>query len=150
MIVDDLFEVFYGTDLELNSLKKTDSGINFVSRTEKNNGVSAIVEPLKNVKPLDAGLITVAGGGNSILSSFVQVKPFYSGRDLFYLKAREPMTLREKVFYCICIKRNQYRYSYGRQANKTLKSMKLPTKIPVWVYSKDLVQNIRERIKSDL
>ena len=53
MIVDDLFEVFYGTDLELNNLKKSNTGINFVSRTEKNNGVSAIVESIKNTKPLE-------------------------------------------------------------------------------------------------
>lgn len=150
MIVDDLFEVFYGTDLELNRLKKTEIGINFVSRTEENNGVSAIIEPLKDVKPLDAGLITVAGGGNSVLSSFVQIKPFYSGRDLFCLKARKPMTLREKLFYCICIRVNQYKYSYGRQANRTLKSIKLPDRIPSWVYSKELLQSIRERMKSDL
>lgn len=132
MIVDDLFEVFYGTDLELNLLKKTKVGINFVSRTRRNNGVSAIVEPLKNVKPLDAGLITVAGGSSSVLSSFVQNKPFYSGRDILCLKPKKSMTLAEKLFYCICIKTNQYRYSFGRQANKTLKFIKLP-EIPNWV-----------------
>ena len=60
MIVDDLFEVIGGTNLELNHLKKTKVGINFVSRTEKNNGVSAIVAPLKDVKPLDAGSITIS------------------------------------------------------------------------------------------
>jgi len=146
MIVNDLFEVFYGTNLELNNLKKSNIGINFVSRTEKNNGVSAIVEPIKDLEPLDAGLITVAGGGNSVLSSFVQVKPFYSGRDLFYLKARKQMTLREKLFYCMCIRSNQFKYSYGRQANKTLKSIKLPDEIPSWLYSKELVQTIRKRI----
>ncbi|MHB8545744.1 MAG: restriction endonuclease subunit S [Nitrosotalea sp.] len=149
MIVDGLFEVFYGTDLELNQLKKTENGVNFVSRTEKNNGVSAIVEPLKDVTPLDAGLITVALGG-SVLSTFIQIKPFYSGRDLICLKPRKPMTLREKLFYCMCIRANQYRYSYGRQANRTLKFLKIPDKVPSWVYSKELLQTIREKMKSDL
>jgi hypothetical protein len=150
IIVDDLFEVFYGTDLELNRLKKVEIGINFVSRTEKNNGVSAIVEQLPDVKPLEVGLITVAGGGNSVLSSFIQDKPFYSGRDLFCLRARKSMSLREKLFYCLCIKANQYRYSYGRQANRTLKSLILPDNIPEWVYSSELIQTIRERVKRDL
>jgi len=132
MIVDDLFEVFYGTDLELNTLKKTKVGINFVSRTEQNNGVSAIVEPLKNMAPFDAGLITVAAGG-SVLSSFVQNKPFYSGRDILCLKPRKQMSLSEKLFYCMCIKSNHYKYSFGRQANRTLKFLKLPENIPEWV-----------------
>ena len=85
MKVSKLFHVYYGTNLELNHLKKTEGGINFVSRTSKNNGVSASVESISDVKPLDSGLITVAGGG-SVMSSFVQNKPFYSGRDIFYLK----------------------------------------------------------------
>jgi hypothetical protein len=150
MIVDDLFEVFYGTNLELNKLEKSNSGINFVSRTEENNGVSAIVKPIDNLPPLDAGLITVAGGGNSVLSSFVQIKPFYSGRDLFYLKSRKLMSLREKLFYCMCIRKNQFKYSYGRQANRTLKTITLPSPIPSWVFSKELVQPIKEKIKTAL
>lgn len=132
MFVEDLFEVCYGTNLELNKLEKTTSGINFVSRTNKNNGVCAIVKPLKNVKPLDAGFITVAAGGN-VLSTFVQNKPFYSGRDIFYLKPKKMLTLEEKLFYCMCINANKYKYSYGRQANKTLKKIKLPNRIPNWV-----------------
>ena len=146
MIVDDLFEVFYGTSLELNRLKISKIGINFVARTAKNNGVTATVKYLKDVKPLDAGLITVAGTGNSVLSSFVQNKPFYTGYHVFCLKPRKPMTLSEKLFYCMCIKSNQFKYSYGRQANKTLKSIKLPDIIPPWVYSKELIQTIREKI----
>ena len=121
-----------GTNLELNHLKKSDDGINFVSRTSKNNGVSAIVEPIDKVEPLDAGLITVAGGG-SVMSSFVQNKPFYSGRDIFYLKAIEKMTLQEKLFYCICLRTNKYKFSFGRQANQTLPSLELPDIIPDWV-----------------
>ena len=35
----------------------------------------------------------------------------------------------------MCIKSNAYRYSYGRQANKTLKNIELPDTIPDWVYT---------------
>ena len=41
--VSDLFEVKYGSNLELNKLERDPAGINFVSRTERNNGVSAKV-----------------------------------------------------------------------------------------------------------
>src|SRR3989338_5298824 len=133
MIVNDLFEVIYGTNLELNKLKKNRKGINFVSRTAKNNGVSARVELLKDVKPIEMGMITVAGGG-AVMEAFVQEKPFYSGRDLFYLKPRKEMILSEKLFYCMCLKKNKFKFSYGRQANRSLRSLELPNKIPDWVY----------------
>lgn len=157
MIVNDLFEVIYGTNLELNALKKSKNGINFVSRTAKNNGVSARIEPLKDIHPIEAGVITVAGGG-AVMEAFVQETPFYSGRDLFYLKPRKEMSLSEKIFYCMCLRRNRFKYSYGRQANRTLKYLKLPNKIPEWVnkiklkdYSKinksfsDNKQNLKSR-----
>ena len=131
MKVSKLFDVFYGTDMELNHLEQVKNGINFVSRTSKNNGVSAIVKKV-DVEPLEDGLITVAGSG-SVLSSFVQIKPFYSGRDLFCLRSRKKMDLQTKLFYCLCLKTNDYRYSYGRQANKTLRDIDLPDKLPKWV-----------------
>ena len=132
MKVSELFIVSYGTNLELNHLKKIKDGINFVSRTSKNNGVSGVVEQVPNVKPLVAGLITVAAGG-SVMSSFVQTKLFYSGRDVFYLKPINKMTLQEKLFYCMCLRANNYKFSYGRQANQTIKDLELPDKIPEWV-----------------
>lgn len=135
--VDSLFEVIYGTNMELVALKKDTSGesINFVSRTSKNNGVSSKVKQIEGVKPIDGPVLSVAGGG-SVLETFLQIDPFYSGRDLFYLKPRVKMTEEELLFYCLCIKANMFRYSYGRQANKTLKNLAIPdmASIPSYVY----------------
>jgi len=133
--VSKLFAVQYGVNLELNALKKDPAGINFVSRTGKNNGVSAKVERLPNVEPIDAGMLTVAGGG-SVLETFLQPEPFYSGRDLYYLKPLVHMTDAQKLYYCACIRANKYRYNYGRQANRTLRDILLPSveEIPDWIY----------------
>lgn len=132
--VADLFEVKYGVNLELNKMEIDPEGINFVSRSGKNNGVSAKVKQLSDVEPLDAGLLTVAGGG-SVLETFVQPEPFYSGRDLYYLRALVSMTLEQKLYYCMCIRANKYRYNYGRQANRTLRDIMIPDikEIPDWV-----------------
>ena len=132
MKVSELFESMYGTSLELNHLIQNDVGINFVSRTSKNNGVSAIIESIDNVKSFDAGLITVALGG-SVMSSFVQNKPFYTGYHIMVLTPKKKMTLNEKLFYCMCLRANKYKFSFGRQANQTLKDLELPNKIPNWV-----------------
>lgn len=132
--VCDIFDVVYGVNLELNKMELDPNGINFVSRTAKNNGVSAKVKQLDKVYPIPAGMITVAGGG-SVMESFLQPEPFYSGRDLYYLKPKVDLSDQEKIYYCVCLRANKYKYSYGRQANKTLKDIKIPaiSSIPNWL-----------------
>lgn len=136
MKVNDLFIVKYGVNLELMTLetvstKDTDS-VNFVARTAENNGVVARVRLIDGIEPQPAGILSCAGGG-SVLSTFVQLEPFYSGRDLYVLIPKNEMTLQEKLYWCMCIKANAYKYTYGRQANKTLKDIELPNTIPEWV-----------------
>ena len=97
--LSELFDIKYGVNLELNALEKSHKGINFVARTSKNNGVSAHVKRLPYVEPVPAGTISVACGG-SVLESFLQSKPYYSGRDLFYLTAKTDMSDELKLFYC--------------------------------------------------
>ncbi|HHW4900740.1 TPA: restriction endonuclease subunit S [Escherichia coli] len=133
--LSELFDVNYGLNLELNKLEKDSSGINFVSRTSKNNGVSARVKLIDGISPLPAGVLTVAAGG-SVMETFVQDSPFYSGRDLYWLRPKFELTLEEKLYYCSCIRRNRHKYSYGRQANRTLKNLLVPSldSVPAWVY----------------
>lgn len=137
--VSDLFEVVYGVNLELNKLELDSNGINFVSRTAKNNGVSAKVKRLNHVEPIPAGMITVAGGG-SVMESFLQPEEFYSGRDLYYLNPKFDFTDQEKIYFCVCLRANKYRFNYGRQANRTLKDILIPSRdeIPEWVTSLNL------------
>lgn len=133
--VSDLFSVVYGSNLELNRLERDEEGVNFVSRSGRNNGVTAKVKRLPDFPPIAGGVLTVAGGG-SVLETFYQAEPFYSGRDLYYLKPKLHMVPEEMLFYAQCIRANRYRYSYGRQANRTLKDIEIPAfhRIPKWVY----------------
>lgn len=129
-----LFEINYGNSLDLNVLETCEDEyvdkVNFVSRTRENNGVSAIVKRMPDVEPFEAGLITVAGSGNSVLESFIQIAPFYTGYHVFILKPKIEMSQLEQLFYCYCIRQNQYKYNFGRQANKTLKDILVPEKMP--------------------
>ncbi len=130
--VSSLFEVIYGINLELNTCIETTSddpeGIAFVARTADNNGISAYVKKIEGKEPQPAETITVAGGG-SVLSTFVQKRPFYSGRDLYLLISKEDISIKVKMFISTVLFSNQYRYSYGRQANKTLPNLIL--KLPI-------------------
>ena len=131
MRVSELFDIYQGNGLELINMEvDTASDINFVARTSENNGVVAAVKSISK-KPFPAGVITVAVGG-SVLSSFVQDRPFYTGFHVLVLSPKQEMTLEEKLFYCHAIKMNAYRYSYGRQANRTLKDINLPP-LPDWI-----------------
>lgn len=126
--VNELFEVKYGINMELNTCIEAETddidAVNFVARTESNNGVSARVKVVDGKIPQPAGLITCAGGG-SVLSTFLQEEPFYSGRDLYLLIPLYPMSKLAKLFCITVLKANKYRYSYGRQANITLPYLEL-------------------------
>jgi hypothetical protein len=151
MKVKDIFDVVYGVNLELINCNETSSvsnGVNFVSRTSENNGVVARVSLIDGVTPHEAGTISCAVSG-SVLSTFVQSEPYYSGRDLYVLTPKIELKLVEKLFYCYVINANKYRYSYGRAANKTLKDIELPDEIPEWVYRVNL-ESYHETIKTNV
>lgn len=142
--VSDIFEVRYGHSLELNTLEQVSAsnGVAFVSRQMGHNGISAYVAPIDDLKPAPPGDISCALGGNGVLTTYIQEADFYCGRDVAILRPKIELTKQQALFYCLCIKTNRYRYSYGRQANKTLSKLVVPSihEIPDWVASVDLDQ----------
>jgi Type I restriction modification DNA specificity domain. len=151
--VSDLFDVKYGVNLELNACDECDrdakDSVNFVARTAENNGVSSRVIVIDGVTPQKAGLISVAGGG-SVLSTFLQSEPFYSGRDLYTLEAKDDISDEAKMFVITVIEQNKYRYSYGRQANKTLPDLELRLPIkqdgkPDWQFMEDYIKSLHHK-----
>lgn len=136
--LSDLFDVNSGSKLDLNKMKtlpRSRGGINFVGRSNQNHGISATVAQIHDVEPFGSGLITVALGG-TFLSSFVQLRPFYTAQNVAVLKPKCDMTLAEKVFICLCIWHNRFRYSaFGREANRTLRDLLIPepAEFPQWV-----------------
>lgn len=134
MRVDELFRLHQGNGFELYNMSQSDtSTISFVSRTAQDNGVAGQVDLVPGIAPFPAGYMTVALGG-SVLSAFVQKESFYTAFHIMVLEPLREMTLQEKLFYCTCIHANAYRYSYGRQANRTLKEIEIPDTIPSYVY----------------
>lgn len=130
MKIKDLFDYKYGVNLELINCQEAKSSdknsVNFVARTSANNGVTARVKIIENIKPQQAGTLSLAVSG-SVLSCFVQTEDYYSGRDLYVLSPRIDLTLEQKLFYAMCINKNAYRYSYGRAANKTFPNIEIPS-----------------------
>lgn len=133
-----LFDISYGNKLDLNKMRPlpvSSGGIHFVGRSSENHGVSAAVAPLKGIEPYEGGLVTVALGGTKLLSSFVQETPFYTAQNVAILRPKASMSFAEKLFMCLCIRHNRFRYSaFGREANRTLKELLVPepTEFPNW------------------
>lgn len=148
--VGELFDIRYGQSLELNRLSQVipPQGVNFVSRTDRNNGVSARVEAPTGVVLGDPGELTVALGG-SPLATFLQPEPFVCGRDVAILEPKSDMTDAEKLYWAMCIKANRYRFSYGRQANRTLSLLKLPA-MPAALTSPGKIDNILGMVRVEL
>lgn len=160
--VSKLFKVEYGLNMELNALELDVNGINFVSRTAKNNGVSAKVKPVLGIKPIPGGTLSVACGG-SVMETFLQLSPYYSGRDLYYLTPKVSMKNEELLYYAMCLRGNKYKFSYGRQANVSLPDLLIPDidSIPAYVtatslktYGEQLLktvcfENVHDMYKSD-
>lgn len=143
--LSDLFEIRYGHSLELNRLKllsPADGGIPFVSRKMGDNGISAYVAPIKGIEPAPAGELTCALSGNGVLSTFLQDKPYYTGFHIACLKPQGQLTSAQLLYYAACIAANRYRFSYGRQANRTLKTILVPalTEIPLHVADADIAR----------
>ncbi len=148
--VSDLFNVKYGVNLELNACIESDKieidSVNFVARTAENNGVSARVMTIDGVEQQKKGLISVASGG-SVLSTFLQNEPFYSGRDLYTLDSKDNISDEAKMFIITIIEQNKYKYSYGRQANKTLPDLLLKLPIndngkPDYIFMEDYIKSL--------
>jgi hypothetical protein len=138
MQIKDLFQVTSGNKLDFGKMATTENGVAFVSRSSRNNGVVGYVEKIGNVSPFESGLITVSLGGTYVLSSFVQPTEFYTAQNVAVLRPLVEMSIQEKLFYCMCISANRFRYSaFGREANRTLKYLEVPTReeIPEWVSS---------------
>ena len=85
--IEDLFHCVYGSNLEFYKLEESESGIPFVARTSRNNGVITRVKKIPNEKINPAHTISVSCGG-SVMECFYQDEEYYSGRDLYYLKPK--------------------------------------------------------------
>lgn len=123
--LDSLFHIEYGNGLELVNLPTSGTGINFVARTQKNNGVVARVTVPAWEPIFQKGSITVAVSG-SVMESFVQTEDFVTAYHIMVLTPITDMTDELKLFYCCCLRMNKFKYSYGRQANASLPSLLVP------------------------
>ncbi|MDD5063644.1 MAG: restriction endonuclease subunit S [Phycisphaerae bacterium] len=132
--LNSIFNIEYGNKLDFNKMVKADDekdGINFISRASKNFGITGKVKEDALHEPYEAGLITVTLGGSYLLASFIQPDKFYTAQNIKVLKPIHSLTFNEKLFYCLCIQQNRFKYSsHGREANVSLDNLLVPIAMP--------------------
>lgn len=105
--------------------------VNFVGRSSENNGVTAFVDEIQEVKPYKEGNLTVALGGEYLGSCFVQDYPFYTSQNVNVLIPKEEIDIFSKMFIAHLIRyesANNYK-AFARELNAHIKTdfvIKLP------------------------
>ena len=133
-----IFAIEYGNQLDYNKFKLDPNGVNFVTRSRRNLGLTKKVQRIPDLQPYEPGLITVSLGGSYLLSSFVQPNEFYTAQNIKVLRPREEMCFNEKIYYCVCLQENRFKYSsHGREANRSLENILVPPRglIPGFTHS---------------
>lgn len=140
MIITDLFKIEIAKSYNLNQLNEIENGVNYVSRTKKNNGVSALVEKLEDMKMYPKGTITVPLVGNSTMMASLQLKEYCCSQNIAVLTPLVDMSDAEKMFYSVFIQKQKDNFSYGRNGHSRISELDIPplNRLPEWVNKKSV------------
>lgn len=147
---DNLFTIDSGTKLDKIKMTNENPSINFVGRTNANNGVTDYIDRIEGITPYEAGCMTVSLGGKFLGSCFIQDKPFYTSQNVNVLIPKHPMSDYCKHFIATMIfKEGQSHYkAFQDELNRHMKtdfSILLPTtkdNTPDWKYMEQYMRNI--------
>ena len=131
--LSELFDIDKPSTLIYSNCIPDDNGINYISSKGENNGIVGKVQIIPNRKIYEAGCITVPLKG-TILEAHVQTEKCYVAHQIAVLIPKKEMNIKEEIYYCMCIKANKFKYSYGRQADSTISDLLVPEEVPDWVY----------------
>lgn len=154
----DIFEIDTGTKLDKAKMDTTNPKINFVGRSNFNNGITQKVNEIKELPPYKAGCLTLALGGAYLGSCFIQEEPFYTSQNVVVLIPKENITFEAKQFIATAIfkeSQNNYR-AFIKELNAHIKRdfiIKLPVisdGAPDYDYMTEFISKIKCRSVSTL
>lgn len=127
--LSEIFRIEYPKTLVFGEQSLVPGGVPFVSSSAEHNGIAGYVERRKDLKLYPAGAITIPLKG-SVLHAFYQASDFYVAHQIAVLYPKRKMKEQELFYYVLCIRKNKYRFSYGRQADRTLRNIEVPSEVP--------------------
>ncbi|MBP5771743.1 MAG: hypothetical protein J6W75_10335 [Bacteroidaceae bacterium] len=135
--LNELFNVENGiatSNLLLSKKKRSDNWIALIRPSyRQNTSIDAFVNkclvPQEKIFPKGTLYVSTNGQGSHTYS-YVSASEFIPNSDVSVLKPKRDMTLREKLFYAMCITRNRFKFSYGRKPKgEKLEAIMLPKSI---------------------
>lgn len=153
----DLFKINSGTKFDRSKMDTSKEVVNFVGRSNFNNGITAKVDIFNNTEPYSEGSLTLALGGAYLGSCFIQTAPFYTSQNVVVLTPKTSITWEAKQFIATAIfieSQNNYK-AFIKELNTHIKkdfSFMLPTTNngdPDFDYMTDYMQNIQEKVSND-
>lgn len=127
----DIFNIDSGTKFDKVRMNTSEQDINFVGRSNKNNGITERVAKIEGIEPYSAGYLTLALGGEYLGSCFIQPMPFYTSQNVVVLIPKEEISFFTKQFIATAIfieSQNNYR-AFIKELNAHIKkdfAIKLP------------------------
>lgn len=140
--IKDLFNVKKGR--RLTKADMTEGDTPFIGAVEINNGLTCRID----ADPIHkAGTITVVYNGNGVATSFYQEHSFWCTDDVNVLYPKFEMSSKVALFICTIIRREKYRFNYGRKWGKERmmeSNLKLPSNgfSPNWKFIESYIDSL--------
>ena len=155
---ENLFEVFSGTKLDKKNMTTLNPSINFVGRSNLNNGITEKVDYINDIEPYQKGDITLALGGHYLGSCFIQPKEFYTSQNVNVLRAKKDISFNCKAFISTMIFKESQTYYKAFEDELNRHIMKdFSILLPIdekgeldWNYMDNYIGNIALEYKSKL
>ncbi|TQI69025.1 restriction endonuclease subunit S [Clostridium sp. KNHs216] len=127
----DIFEIDSGTKLDKVKMDTSLIEIDFVGRSNFNNGITEKVKKIDGLVPYEPGNLTLALGGAYLGACFVQENQFYTSQNVVVLIPKVKISFWAKQFIATAIfKESQNNYqAFIKELNAHIKrdfSIKLP------------------------
>ncbi len=153
----DLFEIDMGTKLDRVKMRTDKPQVNFVGRSNENQGVAAEVNIIKGLKPYKAGSLTLALGG-ALGSCFIQMKDFYTSQNVIVLIPKKNMSFECKLYISsVILKESQLHYkAFIDELNPHIKKdFTIPLPIsednnPDWQYMHDYISKLVKKQSNNI
>lgn len=142
----DIFDICIWKSIDLNKLEQATIGINYVARTEENNGITATVIDDDTYEIYDGGCLTVPMVGNELKASY-QTERFCVSQNIAIFRTHSSiLNIYTGVFLNTIIRKDAFRFAYGRTLSlERLKMLQIKLPItsigtPDWQWMEDYIK----------
>ncbi|MFV7790681.1 restriction endonuclease subunit S [Aliarcobacter lanthieri] len=148
----ELFTIDSGNKLDKAKMTTINPTINFVGRSNQNNGITIEVDEIIGTKPYKKGYMTLALGGEYLGSCFIQPKGFYTSQNVNVLIPNKEISYNVKLFISIIVFKEARTYykAFVDELNRHIKtdfSILLPVNdagLIDWEYMEKYINDIKK------